>query len=316
MTATQTLRQAPETLHIDAETLGGHGQHWQLLAPNALDCVPDWLQRSLDDANAPYGLHRHPDHLPQTHWLIQGAEHSAVQVTQVIRLDANQHPIGLYSTYPSVDSPHAYTVKIDRILSCAETQEAILQISTSDGSRIHAFDTLFAINQQQYQRDTEYLAYFSALAHQLEKVGAAETLLVDDPATIRHHRALNDILAKNNGVAPADLQQQLEQWQAQNADDEAPVNLNLSQMAAYLFGETLGQEDEAWFQGEIIGKSSTIFMDYPLDLYDVVILREQGSQPFVIRIASANQLNHHQSFSVGEYIRGNIWMQISIHAKT
>ncbi len=61
---------------------------------------------------------------------------------------------------------------------------------------------------------------------------------------------LNDILAANNGVAPANLQEQIDAWQPKSEDDKAPVTVDFSKMVAYLYGENIGQEDEAWFSGQ------------------------------------------------------------------
>jgi hypothetical protein len=43
-------------------------------------------------------------------------------------------------------------------------------------------------------------------------------------------------------------------------EDQEPVTVDFSKMVAYLYGETLGQEDEAWFQGNIVGKTTMQFM--------------------------------------------------------
>jgi uncharacterized tellurite resistance protein B-like protein len=38
-------------------------------------------------------------------------------------------------------------------------------------------------------------------------VSEDEKIIVDDPASIKHHRALNAILAEHNGIAPENLQE-------------------------------------------------------------------------------------------------------------
>lgn len=306
---------APETLTIGCDVMGGHGQHWSILSDEPNRDVPLWLQLAVDDAALPQGLHTSETHMPKAHWLIQGPQR-AIQITQIVDIDAHEHPLGLRNTYPTLESPHFRPVKIHRVITCPDTHDAVLNLETIDGITIHAFDSLYAINAPLYQKDQVYSACFSAWAYELEHVGDHEELLVDDPAAIRHHRALNDILAANGGVAPDDLQARLDAWQPTSADDEAPVTLDLSKMAAYLFGETFGQEDEAWFQGEIIGAQTVEFMQRSIDLFDVVILREQNTQPFVIRLAYFNRSKNKQTFQVGEYIRGNIWMQVAIHVTT
>jgi hypothetical protein len=59
-------------------------------------------------------------------------------------------------------------------------------------------------------------------------------------------------------------------------------------------------------------------MDKTVDLLDVSIIREQEDHPVIIRLAYLNpHLNTQASalpFKVGDYIRGNIWIQASIYA--
>lgn len=304
----------PEQIQLSIEHIGGHSAHWQALSPNAADDVPQWLQRAVDRACLPRGLRPEDHALPTDNWLLQ-ADHPHIKIQQIIAVEGEQ-PIKLRSAYPVIHSPYWQDVQIQRLGVCRDTLEAVLHVETQDGTRIHAFDTLYAVNAGYYQSGQFYRASFSGLAYRLEKVQSDETLLVDDPAAIRHHRALNEILAKHNGVAPDDLQAQIEAWQPSGADDEAPVTLDLSKMAAYLFGEQLGQEDEAWFQGEILGAQQTNFFDQTIHLYDVAILREANALPLVVRIACADFLLNPTILQVGDYIRGNIWMQTTIYAMT
>lgn len=309
-------RQPPETLSINCDTMGGHGAHWQSLSLDPQQDVPRWLQAAIDDAIVPRGLHPEAETLPTSHWLLQGPTDPQLRLSQILDVNETQQPIRMRNAYPSIDSRHWREVKINRILSCEERCEAVLSLETADGVNIHAFDVLYAINHSLYDRNTTYQASLGGLAYSIEKVGENEQLTVDDPAAIRHHRALNAILAANDGVAPDDLQAQLAQWQPTSPHDQEPVILDLSKMAAYLFGEHFGQEDEAWIQGEVIGKQSEYFFDVPITVLDVVILREENTQPLVISLAcSAHALNG-INIEVGQFIRGNIWMQAAIHAKT
>ena len=302
----------PEQIHLSTAQTGSHGAHWQALSPNAAEDVPQWLQRAVDDASLPRGL-RPDDHaLPTDNWLLQ-TNHPHINIHQIIAVEGEQ-PTKLRSAYPTIHSPYWQDVQIQRMGICADTLEAVLHVETQDGTRIHAFDTLYAVNTGYYQSGQLYRASFGALAYKLEKVSADETMLVDDPAAIRHHRALNAILAKHNGVAPDDLQAQIDAWQPSSIDDEAPVSLDLSKMAAYLFGEQLGQEDEAWFQGEILGAQQTDFFGQTIYLYDVAMLKEANALPLVVRVACSAAALGTQVLQVGDYIRGNIWMQIQIYA--
>ena len=60
-------------------------------------------------------------------------------------------------------------------------------------------------------------------------------------------------------------------------------------------------------------------MDQNIQLVDVSIMREDGLQPVVVRLAYSsisaveNNLST-TSFKVGDYIRGNIWLQANIYA--
>jgi hypothetical protein len=304
---------APELITLSSESIGGHGAHWQLLSHQPDQEVPQWLQESLNQAESPLGLNEDESTLPQHLWLIQGLQ-SAVQVSQIIAVDAQtQRPTQLISAFPTVKSPYLTQAFIKRIAHCPNSHQAILNLQTINGANVYAFDNLFSINQHQYIADKIYNIALGGFAYELEKVTDDDTLIVDDPAAIHHHRALNDILANNDGVAPENLQEQIADWQAKTEEDKLPVTLSLSKMIAYLFGETFGQEDEAWFQGEILGVSSTEFMGKTIQLLDVVIIREQDIKPVVIRLAYLDQSEQSIIFNVGEYIRGNIWIQASIY---
>ncbi len=307
----QPTATTPKYIPLSTDHIGTHAAHWQALSSNAEQDVPQWLHDTIDHAAMPRGLVPADQPLPTTHWLLQ-ADHPHIQLHQIIAVDG-ERPIKLCAAFPYIYSPYWQHVKIAQIAACEATLEAVLQVETEDGTKIHAFDTLYAVNAGQYQASQFYRASFSGLAYQLEKVGTDETLQVDDPAAIRHHRALNQILAKNNGIAPTDLQAKIDAWQPQNTDDEAPVTLSLSKMAAYLFGEEFGQEDEAWVQGEILGLQQTRLFGHTVYLYDVAILKEADALPLVVRIACAAAGLGSTVLQVGDYVRGNIWLQISIH---
>ncbi|XID74353.1 hypothetical protein ACF3NA_07320 [Alkanindiges sp. WGS2144] len=305
--------QSPQFITVDQEHLGGHAVHWQLLSTQPDIDVPKWLQQALTDANMPYGLNHDSGHLPQDSWLINGPD-QMIQISQLIKVNSQQQPVNLLTAFPIVNSPYTIQGTIKQIICCKEAMQAVLNISTSDNATIYAFDNLYTVNQNQYKQDQVYNIELGGFAYGLETVKPGETIVVDDPAAIKHHRALNEILANNNGIVPDDLQAQIAAWQPQTEEDKAPVTLDLSKMVAYLYGDHLGQEDEAWFQGEILGLSQTNFMDKTIDLIDVVIIREQNTKPVVIRLAYLNSDKQTNSFNVGDYIRGNIWIQATIYA--
>lgn len=312
-TTTDTPPMKPELLKVDCEILGDHGAHWQILTDSVSETVPKWLELSIDDAVMPRGLSNTEHHAndTNTHWLIAGPD-GVVQAAQILDI-TDGRPTALRSAYPFLNSQHATTVQVSRVLHCEHSLESVLTLETADGSTLYAFDALYPVNQNQYLAQVNYRAYLGAFAYELEHVGANETIIVDDPAAVRHHRALNEILADNGGVAPDDLQEKLAAWQPKTPDDEAPVTLDLSNMVAYLFGENFGQEDEAWFQGEVLGVQPLNFIDQTGQLLDVVILREPDAAPVVIQIAYFPR-GEAISVKAGEFIRGNIWLQAAIYA--
>lgn len=303
---------APERIQLEEGSIGGHAAHWQLLSSQPQRDVPKWLQIALDNPEMPLGISQEAN-LPTDVWLINGPA-QAIQVAQIIRVNAQQQPVHLITAFPVIHSPYAVPAQIKRIAYCENSVQAILNLQTADGATIYAFDNLYAVNQKSYTQEQIYNITLGGFAYELEKVNPGDTIIVDDPAAIHHHRALNDILSKNNGIAPDNLQEQIAAWQAQSEDDKAPVTVDLSKMVAYLYGEAFGQEDEAWFQGEILGISTTHFMDKEIQLLDVSIMREANINPVIMRLAYLNNQNEQKLFNIGDYIRGNIWIQANIYA--
>ncbi len=300
--------QQPEILELNCENFGGHATHWKILSKTPEQEVSQWLHQALDSASSPMGLCDSEADLPQNVWLLNGLK-SEIQISQIVAVE-NNRPTALKTAFPIFNSPYRFNAKVNRIVACPTNHEAVLEVKLTDGSSIYGYDTLYAVNQQQYCAHTDYQVEISAWAYELEAVPAKETMLIDDAAAIRHHRALNDILAQHNGETPDNLQELLAAWQPQSPEDEMPVTLDISKMVAYLYGDNLGQEDEAWFQGDIVGKTSTEFMGRTIELYDVAILREEKSLPVILRLAYPAQ---EKSFAVGDYIRGNLWIQFKIY---
>jgi hypothetical protein len=187
-----------------------------------------------------------------------------------------------------------------------------LRLRTADGSIIYAFDQLYTTNRHLYQRDTSYFVNLSAWAHEIKLSDQDEVIMVEDQEAIRYHRAFNDIVAANDGKLPDDLQEQIKAWKPETKEQMAPVEINLGHMCAYLFGDTLGQEDEAWCQGQVLGKQETVFNEKSVILFDVVILREQDADPFVVRIGALNTPET-ASIKVQDYVQANVWLQAAIY---
>ena len=302
----------PEMISIEDQNFGSHVEHWNLLTENPTTEVPKWLGLALDAPIMPMGLCREECDMDTSVWLIQGPSKEKVQLCQVIAVEDNK-PKAVKTAFPSFESPYKVKASIERIITCKSNTQAVLRLNLGDNSIVYAFDSLYSVNHDQYQKDQTYLVQLNAWAYELEAVSEHEQLVVDDPASIKHHRALNDILAANDGIAPANLQEQIDAWEPKCEDDKAPVTVDFSKMVAYLYGEKMGQEDEAWFQGNIVGKTSLEFMDQEYTLYDVTLIHDENQEATLIRIATKDDQYKH--FNIGQYIRGNIWVQVSIHSK-
>lgn len=302
----------PELITIEDQNFGSHVEHWNLLTDHPCTDVPKWLGLALDAPVMPMGLCKEEADMDASAWLIQGPKQATVQMTQVIAVENNK-PQAVKTAFPSFESPYKVNATIERIITCKSNTQAVLRLNLGANTIVYAFDTLYSVNHDQYEKDQPYLAQLNAWAYELEAVSDHEQLVVDDPASIKHHRALNDILAANNGVAPANLQEQIDAWEPKSEDDKEPVTVDFSKMVAYLYGENMGQEDEAWFQGNIVGKTSMSFMDQDYTLYDVALIHDENQAATLIRIATKNPA--YKDFTIGQFIRGNLWIQVNIYAK-
>ena len=299
----------PEMITIEDQNFGSHVEHWNLLTENPSSDVPKWMGLALDAPVMPMGLCTQECDMDANTWLIQGPKQSHILINQVIDVE-NNRPKKVKTAFPSFASPYKVHAQVERIITCKTNTQAVLRLNLGNNNIVYAFDSLYSVNHHRYQQQQQYIAELNAWAYELEAVGEHEQLIVDDPASIKHHRALNDILAANDGVAPADLHQQIHAWQPKSEEDKEPVTVDFSKMVAYLYGETLGQEDEAWFQGQVVGKTSMQFMQQDYTLYDVTLLREDNAEATLIRIATRDP--QYSKFNVGQYIRGNIWLQVNI----
>lgn len=302
----------PDTITIEDQSFGSHIEHWNLLTEQPGTDVPQWLGQALDAPVMPMGLCAAECDMDAGTWLIQGPSKASVQLAQVIEVENNK-PKAVKTAFPCFDSPYQFKASIDRIITCKSNIQAVLCLNLGSNTSVYAFDSLYSVNHAQYEKNQEYLVQLNGWAYELEAVADHEQLIVDDPASIKHHRALNDILAANNGVAPANLQEQIEAWEPQSEDDKAPVTVDFSKMVAYLYGENMGQEDEAWFQGNIVGKTAMQFMEQDYTLYDVTLIHEENQPAVLIRIATKDAA--YKDFDIGQFIRGNIWIQANIYAK-
>lgn len=302
----------PVKIDLPCDKNASHGDHWAILTQNIGEDVPRWLQQMLDHATLPEGLSAQ-DSSNNTKLLL--GMNQPCHIKQILTVQDGM-PQAFINAFPAVNSPYGLTCSIERIIRCDSTSDAILCLKSTDGALIYAFDQLYAVNRADYRSPKKYFVNFSAWAYHIEPSRQDETILIEDQEAIRHHRAFNDIVAKHDGNIPDDIDDQIRNWQPTDHPAGvpfAPVEINLGHMCAYLYGETFGQEDEAWCQGQVLGKSQTEFFGKSITLFDVVILREPDADPFVVRIAAVSN-EQTEAIAVNDYIQANIWLQAAIYA--
>ena len=302
----------PVKIDLPCDKNASHGDHWAILTQNIGEDVPRWLQQMLDHATLPEGLSAQ-DSSNNTKLLL--GMNQPCHIKQILTVQDGT-PQAFINAFPAVNSPYGLTCSIERIIRCDSTSDAILCLKSTDGALIYAFDQLYAVNRADYRSPKKYFVNFSAWAYHIEPSRQDETILIEDQEAIRHHRAFNDIVAKHDGNIPDDIDDQIRNWQPTDHPAGvpfAPVEINLGHMCAYLYGETFGQEDEAWCQGQVLGKSQTEFFGKSITLFDVVILREPDADPFVVRIAAVSN-EQTEAIAVNDYIQANIWLQAAIYA--
>ncbi|MDO5652012.1 MAG: hypothetical protein Q4G13_07775 [Moraxella sp.] len=301
-------KQSPPITTLEPTKNAGHGDHWAIVSHDFVNDLPAWLETSLQSATVPEALANCKTR--DNHLLI--STNDTCHIKQILSLE-NGTPKHLLNVFPAVNSPYGMTCRITAATVCDDTQDAILHLSTPDGTMLYAFDQLYSINHCHYDSQIDYYVNFSAWAYNFTKSNQDEVILVDDPASIRYHRAFNDVVAANNGQVPHDLDARIKAWRPDSDEPLAPVEINLGHSCIYLFGETHGQQDEAWCQGQVLGKSHTDFFGQDITLFDVVILREPDADPFVVRIATPTT-DDTAAIEVQDYIQANIWLQAAIYA--
>ena len=300
--------QTPTKITLTDEQSAGHADHWGILTDDMSHDVPEWLQKMIEQAAMPKGLNGNVSAKDSCLLL---SEDQPCHINQVLAMKDGK-PERFINAFPCVDSPYGLNCKIERVIANDNSHDAVLRLRTADGSIIYAFDQLYTANRHLYQRDASYFVNLSAWAHEIKLSEQNEVVMVEDQETIRYHRAFNDIVAANDGQIPDDLQAQINEWKPETEAQMAPVEINLGHMCAYLFGDTLGQEDEAWCQGQVLGKQETVFNEKSIILFDVVVLREQDAAPFVVRIGALNTPET-ASIDVNDYVQANVWLQAAIY---
>ncbi|VEG13826.1 hypothetical protein [Moraxella cuniculi] len=308
-----THETAPIKVDLPCDKNAGHGDHWAILTDNISHDVPNWLQQMLETATLPQGLSAQNSSSNNKLLL---ASNDPCHIKQILSIKDGK-PEAFINAFPAINSPYGVSCQIERVIRCDTTGDAILCLKTADGSLIYAFDQLYAVNRHHYRTPKKYFVNFGAWAYQITPSRQDESILVEDEQAIRHHRAFHDIVADHQGKIPDNIDELIRNWQPKDAKADEPlqpVEINLGHMCAYLYGETFGQEDEAWCQGQVLGKSSTTFFGKAITLFDVVILREPDADPFVVRIATPSCATT-DSIQVHDYIQANIWLQAAIYGE-
>lgn len=300
--------QSPTKITLSDEQTAGHADHWRILTDDMSHDVPEWLQQMIEKAALPKGLNANVSTKDSCLLL---SEDQPCHINQVLAMKDGK-PECFINAYPCINGPYGLTCTIERMIVNDNSHDAVLRLRSADGSIVYAFDQLYTVNRHLYQQNTPYFVNFSAWAHEITLSQQNEVIMVEDQEAIRYHRAFNDIVAANDGQVPDDIQEQIKDWLPESEEQMAPVEINLGHMCAYLFGDTFGQEDEAWCQGQVLGKQETTFNGKSIILFDVVILREQDSAPFVVRIGAV-KTTETQAIQANDYIQANIWLQAAIY---
>lgn len=295
---------------LEDEQNAGHADHWHILTDNIVKDVPNWLQQMIDgDPTFPKGLN--PQKINQTAQHLLLSDVPTCHIKQIVTMTQGR-PTEFINAFPCVHSPYGITANIENIIYHEKSQDAILKLKTKDNTVIYAFDQLYTVNQDLYQANQTYYINLGAWAYSITPSKQDEIILIEDPDAIRYHRAFNDIVAKNNGEVPPDIQTQIQNWQPDSNAPLAPVEINLGHMCAYLFGDTHGQQDEAWCQGQVLNKLTTEFYGKTISLFDLVILREPNADPLVVRVATPTS-QETESIGIHDYVQANLWLQAAIY---
>lgn len=283
----------------------GHADHLRLVSAPEDICAH--LESALQHAMLPQGLVLQSKRC--THLLI--ANDDALSLAQVFILD-NGTPTKIINSYPLAQSPYGMVCTLQEIWQDNQSMDAILHLKIGSVD-IYAFDALHAINGKYYQKNKSYYVNFSAIAHTISP-SQGEKILITDTQAVRHHRAFARIVADNDSQVPDDIDAKVAQYLQDNPSlDSSPITIDTAKMCAYLFGDTHGQQDEAWCQGQILGKSKLVVLGRDFYAFDVAILREPEIAPFVVRIYAIKDAVS-DSLAVHDYLCANIWLQAHIYA--
>ena len=226
---------------------------------------------------------------------------------QLLALE-NGLPTSLVSAYPFVQSPHRYAVTLERVLQHHAGHEALYECRLNHSTRLYAHDPEYVLHEHSLTKHVEI--ELSALAHEVHFSDPELSLsLSHDPKErLEFVEQLRRTMLQSSHSSVADELDALTK-----STEELPLEVRLGELCAYLHSGINGQQDEAWCRGQVIGKQKVTILLNSFELLDVVVLREENTQPVVVRIAAHEKIVPN-SLKVGDYLTANVWMQVKLCA--
>jgi hypothetical protein len=282
----------------------GHEAHWRALIGD--QAPTEWIHQALEEVSA-----QSPTDSAKFCLL---SNHQAISTQLVFELSDQAEPSRLVFAVPAIGSPHRYQAQLLKIWGTPLAEQSLLELDLGGDIKVFAYN-LDHLRQKLDWNQIEHLEVsLSGLALDLECSEEGQLLHIRDAKSIEQHRALIEILLQNEAHLPSDSRAKIKALIDEGKLPKEPITLSLDQMCAYLYSDELGQQDEAWCRGEVIGKQLVTIFSKNFLLLDIVVLRDPDTLPVVIRIAVNEDLAP-KPLKVGDFVQGNIWLQASICVK-
>lgn len=282
----------------------GHEAHWRALIG---DQPPtEWLHQALNEVKA-----QSPTE-PAKFCLLSNQQ--AISTQLVFELSDQAEPSRLVFAVPAIESPHRYQSQLLKIWGTPSAEQSLLELDLGGDIKIFAYNLDHLRMKVDWNQLENLEVTLSGLALDLECSEEGQLLHIRDAKSIEQHRALIELLLQNEEQLPSDSRDQIKALIDDGKLPKEPITLSLDQMCAYLYSDELGQQDEAWCRGEVVGKQLVTIFSKNFLLLDIVVLREPDTLPVVIRIAVNEDLAP-KPLKVGDFVQGNIWLQASICVK-
>ena len=286
----------------------GHAAHWEaLLGTQAGDSEPTaWIHQALDEVSA-----QSPTNSARFCLL---SNHREISTQLVFELSDQAEPNRLAFAVPAIRSPHRYKAQLLKVWKSALAEQSLLELDLGADIKVFAYHLDHLRLNLDWSQTEKLEVSLSGLALDIEASDKGQLLHIRDAKSIQQHRALIELLLQNEANLPSDSRAQIKALIEEGKLPKEPITLSLDQMCAYLYSEELGQQDEAWCRGEVIGKQLVTIFSKNFLLLDVVVLREPDTLPVVIRVAVNEDLAP-KPLKIGDFVQGNIWLQASVCVK-